>query len=76
MMMSLRDDDDDDRFFFCVCSCVVFAGMRGALFSSSLVRAKERCERERERMENARLFFSHDCTDVCTAHFNQSSRSN
>ena len=53
-MMSLRDDDDDDdRFFFCVCSCVcscvVFAGMRGALFSSSLVRAKERCERERER---------------------------
>ena len=54
----------------CVCSCVVFAGMRGALFSSSLVRAKERCERERERMENARLFFSHDCTDVCTAHFN------
>ena len=65
-------------FFLCVfvrvCSCVVFAGMRGALFSSSLVRAKERCERERERererMENARLFFSHDCTDVCTAHFN------
>ena len=71
-MMSLRDDDD--RFFLCVFVRVFLCGVRGDARGSFLVVAGssegEVRERERERMENARLFFSHDCTDVCTAHFN------
>ena len=65
-MMSLRDDDDDDdddddRFFFvCVFVRVFLRGVRGDARGSFLVvvvvyvRAKERCEKEREREDGKR----------------------